>query len=321
MSAQAANTGNRQHTFIQKFDPKTMIDDYSAMLFAGPKKTGKSWCARYVAYCLKDRVYDATVFTGSIEENYPWHLFVPDEFVFNGFDEEISMQIMERQTHRVEIADRYGVSYPKHMVIWEDLEYLKKNIFNSEVARKMMLNGRHFKLFPMCLVQYIMKGLTLEVRSMFDFAFFTKEPNAIVRNKIWKVFGGVCTSFDEFDAIFRMCTEDNRVLVVKRSNSYNVSDTFFYMKAPDMGVFHIGHPDFWTVSAAMREYVKQKAVKTLQSTTTVSSTSNIIQKRTKKSRPGASSEPVQEAADQSAIMPATTAYSAKAKVLFELENQ
>jgi hypothetical protein len=323
------NNNDRQRVAISKFHPEKQIHDYAAMLFAGPKNSGKSWCARYVAYCLKDRVYDATVFTGSMEEKYPWNLFVPDEFVFNGFHEDMCGEIMDRQEKRVEIADRTGVSYPGHMIIWEDLEYMKKNIFNSEIARKMMLNGRHFKLYPMALVQYIMKGLTLEVRSMFDFAFFTKEPNAIIRNKIWKIFGGVCTTFDEFDTIFRMCTEDYRVLVIKRGNSYDIAENFFYMKTPDMGVFHIGHADFWAVSSAMREYIKQKALRASQSSTAqVVITSNVIQKRKRKQRGPGADDDGDAAADSAranisvaeAVVPTISAYSAKAHKTFEIDK-
>jgi hypothetical protein len=146
------------------------------------------------------------------------------------------------------------------MVIFEDLEYKKKNVFDSEAARQVMLNGRHDKTYPMCLVQYIMKGLTLEVRSMFDYAFFTKEPNIVVRKKIWQVFGGVCTSFEEFDAIFRMCTDDHRMLVIKlRENSYDIADTFFYFKAKDMGEFRIGHPDFWISAEELKQNAKKKS--------------------------------------------------------------
>ena len=249
---------NRQRVVIKPFKPAEMIYDYSSLLFAGPKKSGKSYGARCVIFDLKNRVYDATVYSGSREEDHPWTEYVPEAFVFKGYNEENLGRVMDRQDERRTIAAKYGVKPPGHMIIFEDLEYKKKNVFDSEAARQVMLNGRHDKTFPICLVQYIMRGLTLEVRSMFDFAFFTKEPNVDVRKKIWKVFGGVCTSFDEFDTIFRMCTENHRMLVIAlRNDSYVISDSFFYFKAKDMGPYHIGHPDFWK----MAEDIKQSAKK------------------------------------------------------------
>jgi hypothetical protein len=252
-------TRDLQYVRIQKFKPETIVN-YKSILFAGPMNSGKSFCARSMAYYIRNNVYDATVFSGTKEIDHPWSQYIPEEFVYNGFDENILGAIMHRQKRRKEIADTHGVSIPSHLIVFEDLEYRKKNIFESEAARQVMLNGRHVKTIPIVIIQYIMRGLTLEVRSMFDLAFFTKEPSLAVRKKIYMVFGGVCKTFDEFDNIFRMCTEDNRVLVIKlRENSYNISDTLFHFKATDMGKFRIGHPDFWLTSDEIKRSVKEIA--------------------------------------------------------------
>jgi len=64
-----------------------------------------------------------------------------------------------------------------------------------------ILNGRHKGIVIYALIQYIMKGLTREVRGMFDYAFFTRENDIKVRKKIWETFGGVCARFEEMRCI------------------------------------------------------------------------------------------------------------------------
>lgn len=243
---------------LRRFNPD-MIPDYASLLFAGPRRSGKSFCARDIAYHLRNRVYDATVFTGTMEENHPWTQFVPQQYVYKGFDEEVLGRVLNRQEERVNIVAKYNglvqdetktVAHAGHMIVWEDLEYVKPNVFTSESATEVMLNGRHWKTYPMVLIQYIMKGITRENRGMFDYAFFTKETDAGVRKKIWQCFGGVCKTFEEFDTIFRVCTENHRVLVVKcGSDSYDPREQFYYYKAKDYGVFHIGSKDFWEVAS------------------------------------------------------------------------
>lgn len=239
---------DRSSINIREFDPHS-IYDYASLLFSGAKKTGKSFCARCICWHLRDRVYDCTVFTGSQEENHPWTDYVPSLFVHDNYDEEVLTSAIARQSDRKKIAESYGTKAVGHMIIFEDLEYKKHNIFHDESCRRVLLNGRHDLTFPVVLVQYVMKGLTKEIRGMFDYVFLQKEPDLSIRKKLWTVFGGCCEKFDEFDAIFRMCTEAYGTMVIYlRANSYNVSDNLFWFKSKEMGKYRIGHPDVWRFS-------------------------------------------------------------------------
>lgn len=231
---------------LKRFNPETMLTKHATMLFAGAKKTGKSFTARCIAYYLRNRVFDSTVFSGSEELDHPWSQYIPDSFVHSDYDESVMSAIMKRQEERRKIANHYGTTPPSHLVIFEDLEYKHHNVFYEESSKQLLLNGRHSCTYPMVLIQYIMKGLTREIRGMFEFVFLQKEPDIAVRRKMWTVFGGCCAKFDQFDSIFRMCTDNYGTLVIAlRENSYNIEDNFFWFKAKDMGPFCIGHPDVW----------------------------------------------------------------------------
>ncbi|MDD5753507.1 MAG: hypothetical protein PHN45_01975 [Methylococcales bacterium] len=151
-----------------------------------------------------------------------------------------------RQEDRKRITKSYGTKPVAHMFILEDLEYKKHNIFMDEACRQLMLNGRHSRTFTVAMVQYLVKGVTLECRGMFDFVFLQKEVNSDVREKIWSIFGSCVDKFDDFEVIFKMITENFGTMVIAlRANSYNIEDNIFWYKAGEMGQFHIGHPDVW----------------------------------------------------------------------------
>lgn len=241
-----------KHIDIKPFNPNSLPRN-PCCAFSGPKGSGKSYCARSIAYHLRQRIYDATVFTGTTEQEHPWTQFIPDLFVYDGFYEDVMANVIERQQKRSKMAIKKGMRAAPHLIIFEDLEYKKKNIFNNETVRRLMLNGRHDEFSVFALVQYVVKGITLENRSMFTHGFFTKEPNMAVRKTIWRIFGGICT-FDDFDAIFKLCTDNHRVFVINiQSTSYDISESFYYYVPEDRGIFHIGHPDFWIVAEQIRK--------------------------------------------------------------------
>jgi hypothetical protein len=229
---------------LKRFDPDKQLYAHASMLFAGAKKTGKSFTARCISYYLRSKVYGALVFTGSQEIDHPWTDYVPRAFVHSGFNGAALSMAFEMQEEMKEMMGGKKTP-PEFMLVFEDLEYTKHNIFTDESCKRMLLNGRHSGFTPMVLVQYIMKGLTKEVRGMFDFVFLQKETDIDTRKKLHQVFGGV-VDFQTFETIFRTCTEDHGTLVIYlRANSYDPTDTFFWFKARDMGEFRIGHRDFW----------------------------------------------------------------------------
>lgn len=242
---------------LRRFDPEKQLYAHASMLFAGAKKTGKSFTARCISYYMREKVYGALVFTGSQEIDHPWTDYVPRTFVHSGFESTSLAMAFALQEEMKDMLD--GKIPPEFMLVFEDLEYTKHNIFTDESCKRLLLNGRHSGFTPLVLVQYIMKGLTKEVRNMFDFVFLQKETDIDTRKKLHQVFGGV-VDFQTFETIFRTCTENHGTLVIcLRAASYDPADTFFWFKACDMGTFHIGHRDFWRFDELNRRPKKKKA--------------------------------------------------------------
>jgi hypothetical protein len=240
-------SGQQKLININEFHPETQVYDYASMLFTGAKKTGKSYCCKSICYHLRNRVYDVMAFCGTKETDYPWTTHIPNSFIFDDYYPDEMNAAISRQQERDEYALSLGIDFHTPLlVIFEDLEFKKHNVFTDENSKRTLLNGRHDKLYIMVLIQYVMKGITKETRNMFDFVFLQKETDYDTRTKLWKVFGGCCKTFDMFEKIFFMCTEDHGTLVIAlRAGSYNIEDNFFWYKAQNYGNFRIGHRDIW----------------------------------------------------------------------------
>lgn len=245
---------------LKKFDPEK-IRPCSTILFAGPRRTGKSFLMRDIMYNLRKRVYDATVLTGTIDEDHLWTNHTPEPYVHfcqEDFPKDVLDHSLARQDRRKALASKLGVWCPPSMFVFEDLEYLTPTIWKQQGIKSLMLNGRWKKTFVLIAVQYLMSA-KMELRGMFDYAFFCFENNQAVRERIYKQFANICPSFPEFELLFFDCTKNRRVMVVDcRANSYKLEDVIFWYKAKDRGSFKVGVPDVWKRTYAESDSEAQK---------------------------------------------------------------
>jgi hypothetical protein len=235
------------HFNFREFDPKS-IRDFSTIVVAGARRSGKSYCARDLLYHLRDRVYDMYVYSGTKDPDNRWEEFTPEkytQYVETIFPDEHLLQVLRNQATRQTIADRHKVSCPPTMLMFEDLEFLKKSMWKNQSIRSVMFNGRWKRCFAIAAIQYIME-IDLAVRGMFDYAIFTACSNAAVRQRIYKQYAGVFQTSAEFEAAFAHCTHDHGVMVVDcRCTSSNPEDAIFHYKAKDWGHFHVGVEEVW----------------------------------------------------------------------------
>jgi hypothetical protein len=229
------------------FNPRN-IRPFATILFAGGRRTGKSFTLRDFMYWLRRKVYDCEVYSGSYDDDHPWENYTPGKYVSyvkQDFPDEKLQEGMDRQEHRKDIARKYHVDCPASMFVFEDLEFLTTSMWKNQAIRELMFNGRWKKSYCLAAVQYIME-IKCAVRGMFDYAVFMMENSAAVRKRIFEQFGGIFPTVGEFESVFFRCTEDHKAMVIDcRSTSYKVEDTIFWYKATDRGFFHMGVPEVW----------------------------------------------------------------------------
>ena len=242
---------NYQH--IRRFDPSKMRKN-AHILFSGPPGSGKSFTMRDFMWWVSQQVFDAYAFTGSIEDEHPLSDYIPDTHVFEEFNASVLREIVTLQEYRRDVALNEAKSrglpgsearmYPT-LLLFEDMEYKSKSILSFEPVRKIIMNRRWLKMYVFVVFQYLME-FKCALRGMIDYAVFCKEPSATTREKIWRAFGGCCRTFDEFDAIFKACTQNKGVIVIDtQATDYGVENSIFWYRAKERGPFRVGSPLIW----------------------------------------------------------------------------
>jgi len=97
--------------------------------------------------------------------------------------------------------------------------------------RELFMNGRHWDLFVLLSMQYIM-DVTPEIRSNTDYLFALKDGNKKNRMKLYEEYFGMFASFAIFDSLFCSVTQDYRCLVLDNTvPTTNVEECVFWYKA------------------------------------------------------------------------------------------
>lgn len=95
------------------------------------------------------------------------------------------------------------------------------------------MNGRHWDLFVLITIQYIM-DMTTEIRTNTDYIFALKDNIVKNRERLFTEYFGNFPSFAVFDALFLEVTQDYRCLVLDNTKpSTQIEDTvFWYVASP-----------------------------------------------------------------------------------------
>ncbi|MDR3539351.1 MAG: hypothetical protein P4L69_00045 [Desulfosporosinus sp.] len=233
---------------MRKFDPGTQLPDYASVLFAGGRRTGKSFCGRDFAWHIRKRVYDAKIYSGTIDEDHKWDRYTPKRLVhycLEEFDELNMLKDIRMQEKRKRLAEKYNAVCPPTLLLFEDIGHLTPSIWKSKPMISTIYNGRWSKTYTFLMLQYLIE-LRKGFRGSIDIAVFTRESNAQIRKLIYENFGGCFASYAQFETVFFKCTENHKVMVIDcRANSYDITSNIFWYKAKDRGYFKMGHPDVW----------------------------------------------------------------------------
>lgn len=228
---------------LKCFDPRKMQDD-AVVLVIGKRRSGKSWIAREILY-HKQHLPVGLAMSGTEEGNGFYKDYIPDAFVFNDFKPEFLQKLLARQKRLV----RKKEAFPNAFVLLDDCAYDKKIFTGDTPLREMFMNGRHWKLFTMLTLQYLM-DMPPSLRQNIDYVIVLKDNAKKNVKKLHDNFFGIIDDFDQFQQILRQVTEDFGALVLDNtSNSNDLDQNIFFFKAKPRE-FKMGAPRFWQAHAA-----------------------------------------------------------------------
>ena len=235
---------------IREFDPATIAED-ATILIVGKRHTGKTTLTRDIMYQVKDRLDCVLGMNPTEMGNHNLEFFMPKTMIFHEFSDEKLRHILEWQKRATanNKAMRVGLVMDDCMAETSGTGPKKKKVMGSQDIIKVFKLGRHLKLFYVNCMQYI-KDAPPEIRGNVDllFAFGTTSGNE--REKLWKEYFAMFTSYKSFCKVFEACTQQYECIVLDtRKAAKSPTDSVFYYKARLIDEpFRVGRPIFWCLS-------------------------------------------------------------------------
>lgn len=222
---------------IHRFKPKNMADNRTCMII-GKRNTGKSVLLKDIMY-HKRHLPVGMVMSGTEEGNSWFSGWVPDSFIYSGFNKTAVEKLIKRSQRMCKMQRKQN-----SFLVLDDCMYDKK-VMQEVCMRQLFMNGRHWGIFLAVTAQYVM-DIPIAIRSNCDYVFVMKENILAVRERLWKMFFGVFRTFEAFNAVMDACTEDYSCLVFDNTTQSNrIEDIVFWYKADLRNNFRMGSPMLW----------------------------------------------------------------------------
>jgi hypothetical protein len=233
---------------LHKFDITSITDD-SVVVFIGKRRTGKSFLIKDLLYYFQDLPI-GTVISATEKANKFYGDIVPSLFIHDDYNPTIVDNVLTRQK---KVKKKYmkeknsGIKPtidPRTFLILDDLMYDDKWIRDKRV-KECFFNGRHWNLMFMVTMQYPL-GITPNLRTNIDYVFILRESNYENRQRLYKNYAGMFSSFELFCTVMDQCTENHECLVIKNNSTSNkLEEQVFWYKAKTHEPFQIGAKVFW----------------------------------------------------------------------------
>jgi len=248
MSKHAPQTVNLQ---LKKFNMATLKDD-GVVVMIGKRGSGKSYLTKDILYYKRD-IPIGTVISGTEIANGFYGDFVPKIFIYDEFDESIMENLFKRQKKLLKKMKKGHQIDPRVFLIFDDCLDDNKGWKNSKYIRGVFMNGRHFKILYILIMQYPL-GIGPNLRTNIDYVFLLREPIVSNRKRLYENFAGMFPSFEIFCTTLDQCTENYECLVIDNTKKSNkLEDLVYWYKAS-------AHPDFKLCSDSIWEYSNQMCV-------------------------------------------------------------
>jgi hypothetical protein len=246
---------------LQEFDPTSMPAD-AAVVILGKRRTGKSHTAMGMCDLLKDRYPTVVVSTGTKFNGF-WQRIIPEEYVHEGFDEDLINKLMETQEARIQKKRLERAMLPIEqqkqaededqslnlLYILDDVAS-EAHLHSSHALGALYTKGRHYKISPWLLSQYIY-AMSPAIRSNTDFAFILHQSQRRSKDAIGDEFLSQIPRRDAASVMSKF-TPGYQMLVIDNSqNTDELTDVLSTYQAPkELPQFNMGDEEYWQSTQA-----------------------------------------------------------------------
>ncbi|AOM63359.1 VV A32 virion packagIng ATPase [Heterosigma akashiwo virus 01] len=233
---------------IKKFDNRSVVDKrrkFSSPIIVviGKRNTGKSELIKNIMFCNSD-IPSGIIISPTESGNSFYSDFCPGIFVHSQYDSELIKKIIKRQKKLIKKKGKHPSN--DFFIILDDCMYDSKTIGRDINIREIFLNGRHYQIFLILSLQYVM-DLPVSLRSNIDYVFCLRENNLQNVEKLYKSFFGIFPSKIFFNQAFSKITENYGSIVLDNtSRSNRIDECIFWFRATfPLPNFRIGNKKLW----------------------------------------------------------------------------
>ena len=203
---------------LKVFDPST-IHVNAFCLCVGRRNTGKTTLMSHLVRENK-KISKTLVFCGTQDENEQYSK-LDDTTVYEGYCPDILDTYIGEQKKSMRTGADNSVC-----VVLDNIEY--KDIWKDRCLFTLVRNNRYLRTFVYASSSCVF-FIPPVVRSCADYIFLFKETNKENLERLYRSFGNMFNTFEEFIHVFNICTETpNGCMVVDNtSNSRDIFDVFF----------------------------------------------------------------------------------------------
>jgi hypothetical protein len=224
---------------LNKFDPRILEkkrrNGHSPIIvLTGKRGSGKSTILKDLGFFLKD-IPLVICQSGTEEGNGFFSSIVHPLFIYNKFEPEVLIQLVNHQKRKAKILKAKGkdlkTEISEHVcVILDDLAY-NKDVMKLEAIREIMFNGRHYGITLIITFQFMM-DMKPEIRTNVDYIIVCKENKKDNIDRLYKYFFSCFDKISDFKKTFNACTNDYGCIVLDNtSGSERIEDQVYWYKA------------------------------------------------------------------------------------------
>lgn len=229
---------------LDKFNIK-MISQTSVVVMIGRRRSGKSLLIKDILYHNQD-IPIGSVISGTEDVSTFFGDMIPKTLLHREVIPEVTASILKRQVLlKRKIIRSHGSNIdPRAFLVIDDCGY-NSSWPSQKNIKYIAMNGRHVDLFVLMALQDAL-SLPPNIRTNCDFVFIFAEMRLRYRQRIYDNWASVIPTFEAFNAIMDIVTEEYGVLVIHlTSYSKELADQVFYYKADIHDNFRLCDEQLW----------------------------------------------------------------------------
>ncbi len=230
-------------------DNRNEIQPDKLIVFFGKRRTGKSFCARHLAYTGR-ALFNYGMVLCDTKFNQYWQKYFPRDYVHE-FDPIILRMFIDQQGKEVEswiLAGEPRKWNPYKLIILDDV--VSPNFRYVEEVTTFATKGRHYRTCVFLMTQYP-RLIATSTRVNTDFAFIFFQQNILEKEAIATEYLNMIPKEAAMQLVEKhtQVEEDDQqrtILVINlMANTIQLERKVFTYEPVDPGEFVVGSPDFW----------------------------------------------------------------------------